>query len=768
MAISGVPTTRISDALIQQRLLGQIQSDQLALYRLETQLSTGHRFDTPSDDPVAAQRVMGLQRLLERKTQIKSNLTTSQTYLSATDSSLSRVNSLLTDARAAALGVLGTTYTDEQRRAAAQEIQQTLNQLLDTSNQNFRGRYLFAGSTAAVKPFEVGDGNVIRYSGNEQRISSYANLEMLFDSNLQGNEVFGAISEPVRGSADLDPALNWNTRLADLRGGKGITPGSIAISNGTSTKVIDVSKAESIGDLAALIHGNPPDGSAIHVSVTSRGLVLQLSSGNLSVREVGGGSTASELGIRANGVGTAPLVGGDLDPALRLTTRLDDILGARAQAAVRSGGADNDLIFEANSVGAALNGVQISFFDDHTVTQGHEQVVYDSAGVPPTLRINIASGVTRAQDVVAAVHSANPPVPFTARLDPLDDGGKGEGAIVAGGSPVPTDGGWGVPFDRSSGLQITNGGTTQTVSFDNAQTIEDVLNILNGGGRGLTASINADGTGIDVRTRLSGCDFAIGENGGQTATQLGLRTFTGQTRLTELNFGRGVANATGGDGTDFTITRRDGVSFSIDVDDAANIGDVIDRINNNAANLGSGTPLVARLAATGNGIVLIDDSAGAGTLTVARANMSTAANDLGLIPPGAESVNGTPSGTSQVVNGTDAHLQETDGLFTAMVRLADGLMRNDTQQINRAIEMLDRRATELSFQRAELGSRQQGLDVLASRLDDEDTELRQSMSLDYDVDATEVMMNLTSRQYAYQASLQATAKISSMSLLNYL
>ena len=71
-------------------------------------------------------------------------------------------------------------------------------------------------------------------------------------------------------------------------------------------------------------------------------------------------------------------------------------------------------------------------------------------------------------------------------------------------------------------------------------TIEDLLNAINGSGADVLASINAAGTGIDVRSRLSGAEFSIGENGGTTATQLGIRTLTESTALAALNHGAGV------------------------------------------------------------------------------------------------------------------------------------------------------------------------------------------------------------------------------------
>ena len=70
--------------------------------------------------------------------------------------------------------------------------------------------------------------------------------------------------------------------------------------------------------------------------------------------------------------------------------------------------------------------------------------------------------------------------------------------------------------------------------------------------------------------------------------------------------------------------------------------------------------------------------------------------------------------------------------------------------------------------RAEMGARQQGLDALQLRLDEEDVELQTVLSLQRDVDIVEVMSVLTARQVALQAGLQSTARIFSLSLLDYL
>ena len=773
MAILGIPSTRVSDQFVQQRLLSQVQSNLERLYQLETQLSTGRQFQVPSEDPVAAMRVISLQRLLARNSQLQVNLTTNQSYLSASDSALSNVSSLMSDVRGAALGVMGTTATDTQRNAAAQQVQQAIQQLVDAANQKFRGRYLFAGSDTAVQPFEILSGNLIRYNGNEGRLESFGSTDLLFDTNLQGNEVFGAISDAVRGSVDVNPSVTWNTRLADLRQGQAVRRGSIVVSDGSHAQTIDLSSAETIGDVARLIHANPPSGNTLDVEVTPQGLVLTLAHGDLSIREAGG-TTAAELGILTKGgPGGRTVVGSDLDPRLQQGTPLAAVLGSRARAVLRPANADSAIVFEGDHNGDGLNGVTISVADDGSVAAGHESVVYDVDH--KTLTVYIENNHSTAQQVIDAVNEANRQgtSPFTAALDPLDSSLGGAGVLQSGTtSPVVTRNGSGADLDQAHGLQIVNGGAPQTVDISDATTIEDLLNALNSAGAGVLAEINAAGTGIDVRTRISGADFAIGENGGTTAAQLGLRTFTAATPLSALNFGRGVSDYEGaGTSADFRITRNDGVSFEIDVYGAKTIDDVLNRINQNPINQdpANGTPLVARLAVVGNGIELVDNSVGSGHLTVTRTNGSLAAIDLGLVPPGEESSSSSTSGAApDLLTGADVNPQETLGLFTALLRLQSGLLSSDNEEIQRAVGMLDEQTTRMNFARAELGARQQGLDVLKTRLEDENTELQSTLSTDYDADITEVVTNLSAAQVALEASYRAIAQMVQVTLLNYL
>ena len=650
-----VPTLRSSELLAQTRLVNQLFADQREILRLQTQISSGRRLTVASDDAPAATRGMAIQRLLEFKAQAKVNLQTSQSYLDATDTAVAGVAKLLTDVRATALGAIGATADDATRQAAATEVDHAIDQMLSIANQNFRGRYLFAGSRSTVAPYEqVGDR--IRYRGNDGDLNSYSDTNLLTATNVPGPDIFGAYSPAVFGSVDLDPLVTADTRLADLHGGLGVRLGQIEISDGTTSSTIDLGSAETLGDVIDLIEASPPAGRTLTVTLTATGLQVAIdpvAGTALTIREVGGGTTAADLGILADtSVGDGPVVGSDLDPRLTLTTPLADLPGLT---------------------------------------------------------------------------------------------------------------------DLASGLLIVSDGQTYTIDTSSAVTVEDLLNAINGAGASVLAEVNDSGTGIDLRSRLLGADFSVGENGGLTATQLGIRSLTLTTALTDLNHGFGVR---GRDGDDFLIRRSDGSTFAIDVATAGTVGDLLDLINNHPDNQVPATQVVARLATTGNGIELVEVTpSGSGNLQVEEIFGSNAARDLGLVPAGVGSTLSNPPvvvGTSQVLAGADPYPIEVHGIFNSLRRLHEALLANDTVEIGRAIELFDEDFEQINFARAEAGFRGRALESIQTRLEDEEVQLQDSLSKDIDTDLAGAISALTARQAALEATLRLTAGLHQLTLFNFL
>ncbi|MEO7403526.1 MAG: flagellin, partial [Burkholderiales bacterium] len=334
-----------------------------------------------------------------------------------------------------------------------------------------------------------------------------------------------------------------------------------------------------------------------------------------------------------------------------------------------------------------------------------------------------------------------------------------------------TKGGTGDVLDKAAGLILTNGGKTVTLDTSSAESVEDLLNLINGLDLGLAAEINAARDGINLRSRLSGTDLTIGENGGQLATQLGIRTYTGESKLADFNRGIGVPTATDPTKNDLLITARDGTQLSINLSTAKTVQDVISLINGNAANNTGSTAVIAQLAATGNGIELVDQSTTTtGSFSVQMVEGSQAAQYLGFVPDGQTqtSTSTLDADGNYVIQSEDRHTIESDSVFNTLIRLKQALEQNDTGEISRSIDRLDTDISRVTFARGEIGSRMQSLEVIGDNLKDENVQLKSALSDDIDVDLVEAISNMTARQYSLQASLQTAASLMQLSLLNFI
>jgi flagellar hook-associated protein 3 FlgL len=647
-----IPTTRVGDFFVRQNLTRQVQSDQLDLYRLQTQISSGRRLQLPSDDAPAALRAINLQRLLDRKGQIATNLESSEFYLGAAETSIGTTSQLLSDIRGEALGVLGTLSDSTARQTVVQQIDQALKTLVATSNSKLQGRYLFAGSRSQTQPFSF-DDKFVEYFGNDGTLRNFVDLERLFETNVTGTEVFGGVSAAIEGSADLDPHLNPTTLLSSINGGNGISRNpaiSVTVSNaGTSqTTVVDLSGAVTVHDVARLIEENAPTLTNVTVEIAGTGLTVHTDNGTILIGEVAEGRTAHELGLFSPPGGTPSdtVTGTPLNPAVLKTTRLANLLGTKSFGQLVSANANNDIIIRAAQNGTAFDGVTVEFVVG--AVAGSESATYVSG--TKTLTVQIQDGVSTAEQVVAAITAEGT---FTAEVDYHDSTSttqSGSNAVNINNFGAVTAGGGGEVLDTVSGLQITNGDNNVALDISGAETVEDLLNLVNGAGLGLSAEINASLTGINVRSRLSGADFTIGENGGTTATQLGIRSYTGSTELAAFNRGVGVPLTSELEVLDTSkfdqiqVIARDNVSLNVNLVGATSLEDVANLINTAAGNNVGTTAVLARLTQSGNGIELVDSSSANvnNSLQVIAPPGSEAAEYLGLVSPG-ETQNSTSS-----------------------------------------------------------------------------------------------------------------------------
>ncbi len=444
----------------------------------------------------------------------------------------------------------------------------------------------------------------------------------------------------------------------------------------------------------------------------------------------------------------------DLTPLLTEQTRLEDINGAVGKPI--SGGV---LIF--NEVGGAgVFNVDLSNVDTigGVVTAINAAAANAGAGINATLtdtgididtggkEVSVSSGGGSGSASSLGILRQKPDsanitgsalTPRITRLTPVD--------ALAGGAGI----------DLDSGFIIQNGSRSVTVDISTAETVQDIINTINNADASISARINDAGTGIDVFNQASGETLSIGENGGTTAEDLGIRTLNSQTTLAELNSGTGVTGVPGQ--SDFRIVARNGDTVDVSVDGARTMDDVITAIND-AADL-AGVSISASLAATGNGIQITDGTGGTNPLTVQRLNLSHAPDELGLM-------NATVD--EDVLVGADVNQQSSQGIIGALIDLEDALRRDDTTAIGLAGNRLDVLRDEMTRMHGIIGARAQSFTSQRLQTEDAAESTQVFLSEVRDLDYAQAITQLQAATTQMQAGLQTSALISQLSLMDYL
>jgi flagellin-like hook-associated protein FlgL len=493
MAILPLQLARVSNQLRTSVATSTIARTQQSLLEVQNQLSTGKRLSAPSDDAGDAAGAMQLRKLLEQRDAYATNLKSAGNQLSEVDSTLGDVTNLLQQAQTLAQANVGSDVTGEARSGAAAIVDALYRQMLDLANHQFDGVYLFGGDRSTSPPFVEAVGGV-KFVGTDHLLQNNFDENVALPFMVDGERVFGALSSRIEGTADLTPTAGLATRLRDLRGaaGDGVHPGSIQISNGAVSAAIDLSGADTLGDVVTAINNAGVGG--ITASILPDGSGLQLTgdpTDNISVNEVSGGSTASDLGIELSaGTGAGnPLAGSGINPKVTGLTTLASLNGGAGidtAGLIITNGQSSDTIDLSGATTVedmlnAINGSSVAVRAEINAAGTGINILNPTQGTTMTIAEN---GGTTAADL--GVRSFGP-------ASPLSELNFGKGVRTVDGSDI----------------QLTDSnGTSFEVDFSGLNTVQDVLDAINTAagtaGAGVTASFSTTGNGIILTDTAGG------------------------------------------------------------------------------------------------------------------------------------------------------------------------------------------------------------------------------------------------------------------------
>ena len=187
---------RISTNTLYQNGISKISSLQAEQSKLQQQIASGRRILEPSDDPLAASRVLQLSQAQSLNTQYANNRKIAITHLSGQDISLASINELLTTTQTTLVGAAGT-LTTTQKTVLATQLSGALETLLGLANtQDAAGNYMYAGFQNRAKPFTATvTGATYNGDSNQQLLQVDGQRQMAV--NALGNSVFQANGNDV-------------------------------------------------------------------------------------------------------------------------------------------------------------------------------------------------------------------------------------------------------------------------------------------------------------------------------------------------------------------------------------------------------------------------------------------------------------------------------------------------------------------------------------------------------------------------------------------
>ncbi len=317
--------SRVTTQMQGSLLANLLQSDQAALLKVQTQISTGQRLILPSDDPAAAVGIQQLNQELAANTQYTSNLNFAQSFLNTADSTLGSLTTLVNQAQTIASSQVGSDATAAQRQAAAAVVDSLVTQAVDLANTQYQGQSVFGGQNGTQPVFAGAAGGYV-FQGSAQQQGILTDTGSTLNYTVNGSQIFSGLSAQVTGYRQLTPALTATTRLADMAGatGTGITPGSVVVSDGTTSITVDLSQSATVGDVVNTLNTQMA-AAGINASVATTGDQLQLTTGagtTLTISNASSGNTAASLGIAMTVPGGSTVAGGDLAPRITATTPL--------------------------------------------------------------------------------------------------------------------------------------------------------------------------------------------------------------------------------------------------------------------------------------------------------------------------------------------------------------------------------------------------------------------------------------------------------------
>lgn len=186
---------RITQESMSRTTLANISFNLKKMQEIQEKLSTGKRINRPSDDPSGARKVLGLKAEELKFQQFSENAEVAKERMNYTFNSLENIQEILTKIKE--LGIQGSNdeIGQSERKVISNEMNELLESVLQYSNTDNGGRFIFAGTKTSTIPFSAtrdsfGKISSVTYDGNQEEIAYQIGPKTYVQINTPGGTIF--------------------------------------------------------------------------------------------------------------------------------------------------------------------------------------------------------------------------------------------------------------------------------------------------------------------------------------------------------------------------------------------------------------------------------------------------------------------------------------------------------------------------------------------------------------------------------------------------
>ncbi|MDA3859910.1 MAG: hypothetical protein PF445_01675 [Melioribacteraceae bacterium] len=186
---------RISDSMLQSNFLRNLNHSKEKMEDLQTQIASNNKINNPSDSPSGAAKIMRFRADVTQAKDFVGNIDNSLAFIQESMRGLEYIldesTKILVD-----LAEIQNPSNDGNMDAFANQIDTSLNIILESANINFNGQYVFGGTDDSSIPYGfTADGSAVELKAGDvsgsRKVKISKNITQ--EINVPGSELFGDI-----------------------------------------------------------------------------------------------------------------------------------------------------------------------------------------------------------------------------------------------------------------------------------------------------------------------------------------------------------------------------------------------------------------------------------------------------------------------------------------------------------------------------------------------------------------------------------------------